>query len=168
MRPIHIFGVFALSCMVAAAQGPTESQAKALVKQALAYAKQYGMQKLVQATNQANGKFHVAADGAPFIFIYDQTGICKAAGSRMEQYVGKNRTGLQDAEGKFIVLEIVKTAKVYGNCWVDYKVRNPGNGKLEAKTSYVELFDDLIITAEGADDHTEPDHKPPFDDDGCI
>jgi hypothetical protein len=86
--------------MVAAAQGASKAQAEALVKQAVAFSKQNGMDKLIQETNQANGKFHVASGGELYIFIYDQTGLCKAIGYNTGMYVGKNRADVKDPDGK--------------------------------------------------------------------
>ena len=142
-----VFCTIALPGMVLAAQGPTKAQAEALVKQAVAFGKQNGIDKLIQETNQATGKFHVASGGELYIMIYDQTGVCKAIGYNTGMFVGKNRAELKDPDGKYPFRELIKIAKTTGKGWVDYKYPNPVNGKIEAKTTYLEMYGDLIVGA---------------------
>jgi hypothetical protein len=78
----------ALPCMFTFAQVPTSTQAVALGKQAVAYAKQNGIAKLIQETNAPNGKFHVATGGELYIFIYDERGVVKAIGYNTAALVG--------------------------------------------------------------------------------
>jgi signal transduction histidine kinase len=129
------------------AQSPSPAQAENLVKRAVAFAKQNGMEKLIEQTNQGDGRFHVGSGGQLYIFIYDQTGICKAIGYNTLPLVGVNRIGLKDPDGKFFLREMIKLAVSRGTGWVDYKYPNPINNKVEQKTSYVELVDGLIVGA---------------------
>jgi len=137
----------ALACLSLGAQAPapTPAQAETLVKRAVAYAKQHGIEKLINQTNQADGVFHVGSGSQLYIFIYDLKGVCKAIGYNTTALVGKDRSDLKDPDGKMIVREFITTAKTKGQGWVDYKYPNPVNGKIEDKTSFVELSDGLII-----------------------
>jgi signal transduction histidine kinase len=144
------FRLLALAVAVSAAafaQTGTPKQAETLVTRAVAYAKQNGMEKLIQQTNQANGIFHVGSGSQLYIFIYDQAGICKAIGYNTQALVGKDRSDLKDSSGFLIIKAFLNTAKTKGKGWVDYKYSNPLTGKEEPKTSYVEACDGLIIGA---------------------
>jgi signal transduction histidine kinase len=129
----------------AQAPAPTPAQAEKLVQAAVAYAKQNGIEKLIQQTNQADGRFHVGAGSQLYIFIYDLNGVCKGIGFNSAAIVGVNRWDLKDPDGKFFIREIVATAKNKGKGWVDYKYPNPQSGKVDQKTSYVEMFEGAII-----------------------
>lgn len=137
----------ALACSIVMAQAPSPNQAENLVKHAVAYAKQNSMEKLIEQTNQGDGRFHVGSGSQLYIFIYDQAGVCKAIGFNTLQFVGVNRFDVKDPDGKYFLREMIKMAKTKGNGWVDYKYPNPQNNKVEQKTSYVELVDGLIVGA---------------------
>ena len=145
MRYMRIASMLVGSCLLAFAQSPTPAQAEKLVAGAIAYAKKNGMEKLISQTNQADGIFHVGSGSQMYIFIYDQTGVCKAIGFNTLALVGKNRIDLKDPSGKAIIVEFINTAKTKGKGWVDYKYPNPVSGKVEQKTSYLELCDGLIV-----------------------
>jgi len=135
----------ALPCLVCFAQNPTSTEAVALVKSAVAYAKKHGGAKLIEETNSPNGKFHVATGGELYIFIYDERGTVKAIGYNTAALVGKNRIDLKDPDGVMIIQELIKIAKSKGKGWVDYKYPNPTTNALDAKTSYMEFYEGMII-----------------------
>jgi signal transduction histidine kinase len=145
MNPAKFICAAALPCLVSFAQVPSSTQAVALVKQAVAFAKQNGVAKLIQETNTPNGKFHVASGGELYIFIYDERGVVKAIGYNTAALVGVNRIDLKDPEGVMIIREIIKVAQNKGKGWVDYKYPNPTTNALDQKTSYVEYYDGAII-----------------------
>lgn len=147
MNYFRCIPIASLICSMALAQSPSPTQAENLVKHAVAYAKQNGMAKLVEQTNQGDGRFHVGSGSQLYIFIYDQNGICKAIGFNTQQFVGVNRIDLKDPDGVYFLREMVKIAKSKGSGWVDYKYPNPLSNKVEQKTSYVELVDGLIVGA---------------------
>ena len=139
------FVAITLPCLTALAQTPTSTQAVALVKSAVAYAKQNGIAKLIQETNEPNGKFHVASGGELYIFIYDERGVVRAIGYNTAALVGKSRIDLKDPDGVMIIRELIKVAHTTGKGWVDYKYPNPTTNALDAKTSYLEFYDGMII-----------------------
>jgi cytochrome c len=57
----------------------------------------------------------------------------------------KNRIELKDPDGVLFIREIINVATTKGKGWVDDKYPNPTSGAIEQKTSYLELYDDLII-----------------------
>jgi len=132
-------------CAMAFAQRPTSAQAVALVKQAVAFAKQNGIGKLIQETNQDGGRFHVASGSELYIFIYDERGVVKAIGYNTAALVGKNRIDLKDPDGVMIVRELINVAENKGKGWVDYKYPNPTTNLNEQKTSYLEFYEGAII-----------------------
>ena len=121
-----------------------KAQAQALVKEAVAFAKANGKEALLKETNQGQGRFHVKSGEALYIFVYDMAGTCQAIGFQGNM-VGVNRINAKDPDGKFFIQEILQTAKAKGSGWVDYKYPNPKTGKIEAKASYVEFLDGLVV-----------------------
>jgi signal transduction histidine kinase len=144
---IKLAGSLVLPCLMAWAQVPTQAQAKALVGQAVAFAKQNGVEKLIQETNQATGRFHVAAGSELYLFVFDQAGTCRAIGSDTEALVGRNLMSARGPDGKFYIREIVRVAKTNGKGWVDYQYPNPRTGRVEHKISYVQWYKDLVLGA---------------------
>jgi hypothetical protein len=62
--------------------------------------------------------------------------------------IGRNLIDRPDRPGgKLFRQEMQQVAMSRGSGWVDYEYENPVNGKLMAKTTYVERVDDLIICA---------------------
>ena len=59
--------------------------------------------------------------------------------------VNINRWDSKDPEGTYFVREFVHLAEAKGSGWVDYKYINPKTRKLDAKTSYVELVEGMVV-----------------------
>jgi signal transduction histidine kinase len=144
MNSAKIFMMAVLPFVVAGAQTAEVGKAEILVKRAIAYAKQNGIEKVIQQTNQANGVFHVGSGGELYLYVYDLKGTMKANGYKTE-LVGQSRFDATDPDGKFFVREFIKTVKEAGKGWVNYKYSNPSNGKLEPKTAYVQEYEGLIF-----------------------
>jgi cytochrome c len=141
----RLAGAFVLPCLMAGAQSANAPKAEALVKQAVVFAKTNGIEKLLQETNNGSGKFHVAAGSDLYIFIYDQQGVVKAIGYNTGALVGKNRIDMKDPDGKMVIQELLKMANTKGKGWVDYKYPDPTDNKVKGKSSYVELYEGLVI-----------------------
>ena len=144
MNIARILTMTVLPFVLAGAQTPEANRAEILVKRAIAYAKQNGVDKVIQQTNQANGVFHVGSGGELYLYIYDLKGMMKANGYKTE-LVGQSRFDATDPDGKFFVREFISTVKAAGKGWVNYKYANPSNGKLEPKTAYVQEYEGLIF-----------------------
>jgi len=103
--------VVALPCLCLSAQLPNSTKAVALVKSAVAYAKQNGVDKLIQETNDPDGKFHVASGGELYVFVYDMRGIVKAIGYNTAALVGKNRYELRDSDGVPFIQKMIELSQ---------------------------------------------------------
>jgi hypothetical protein len=135
-RAKYLFAV-TLPCLLAFAQAPPSTQAENLVKQALTFAKQNGMAKLIEETNSPKGRFHAPRGDKLYIFIYDQRGLAKAA--------GRTQGERQDPDGVMIMQKLLRVAKNQERGWVDYKYPNPRTNLLDQKTTYYEFFDSMMI-----------------------
>ncbi len=140
-------GLFAvtLPCLLAHTQAPPSTRAVTLVEQALAFAKQNGISRLIEETNSPNGKFHAARGDEPYIFIYDQQGLARACGYCAEQVPGQSRWNRQDPDGVMIMQKLLRVAKNQVKGWVDYKYPNPATNLLEQKTTYFEFHESMLI-----------------------
>jgi len=142
IRPILVSALVLASLGVQAQE--QKDRAQGLVKEAVAFARKNGKDALLKETSQGQGRFHVKSGDELFIFIYDFQGVCLASGMQ-SQVVGMNRFNLKDPDGKFFFQEMITLCKTKGSGWVDYKYPNPKNGKVEAKTSWVENLDGWVV-----------------------
>ena len=133
-----------LSIPALAADKGTADEAVAMVKKAAAKIKAEGKEKAYAAfADPTNKEFH---DRDLYIFVYDLNGINVAHGNNPKM-VGKNLIEMKDLEGKPLIREMVEIAKNKGNGWVEYKWPNPVSKSVEAKSSYVERVDDVLVGA---------------------
>ena len=145
MNRAKCFIAVTLSCILAFAQTPASTRAMTLVEQALAFAKQNGMTRLIEETNSPHGRFHVAKGDELYIFIYDERGLTKASGYRAEMPAGKSRWDRSDPDGVMIIQKLLRVAKNQVRGWVDYKYPNPATNLLEQKTSYYAFYESMMI-----------------------
>lgn len=125
------------------AAAPGREDAQAMVEKAVAFAETNGKEKLISEVGKKGGTFH---QGELYVFVFDQSGTLLANPAAPE-LVGKNDLDKPDADGKLFRKDILSVAKEKGSGWVDYKWKNPANGKVEPKVSYVKKQGDLIIGA---------------------
>jgi len=121
--------------------GGTADEAKALVSKGAAYIKENGKEKAFLEFTNSKGKF---VDRDLYLFAVDFRGMTLAHGGS-EKLVGKDMSGLKDADGKFFIKELIELAKSKGGGWVDYKWVNPVTKKIEAKSTYVQKVDDYFL-----------------------
>lgn len=119
----------------------TEAEAKALVEKAAVFYKEKGKDKAFAEFSNPKGQF---SKGDLYIFVVDMKGMTLAHGGN-PKLVGKDMSELKDADGKFFMKEIIKTAKEKGSGWVDYKWANPTTKKVDPKTTYVKKVDDYAF-----------------------
>jgi signal transduction histidine kinase len=136
----------AFACSMAFGQADSNAKAEALVKEAVAFAKKQGKDKLLEATSAPTGQFHLKKGDDLYLYIYNLSGVCVAHGSKAV-LVGMNRFDAKDPDGKFYVREFISNAKTKGKGWTTYKYPNPKDGKIEQKTTFVMLHEDLVICA---------------------
>ena len=144
MKPWLVVSLMVCSCLAVHAQS-SPGQAEALVRRAIGFARQNGAEKLCEQVNHGDGLFHADTGSETYLFVYDQEGVMRAYGFNAADHVGRHRLDVQDPDGKYYVREIVRTAKLKGRGWVDYKYANPRTGQVEPKSTYVEGFGNLIF-----------------------
>jgi cytochrome c len=86
------------------------------VKRAIAYLKSQGSKEAFAEFSNEVGKFARAGLG---VFVFDFRGKCLANGQN-PGFVGQNLSKLTDAQGKYYVREIIRTARKYGKGLVNY------------------------------------------------
>lgn len=138
-----LFGLTTLAFAPAsfAADKGTPDEATALARKAIAFIKANGKEKAYAEFTNPNGQFK---DRDLYIFVVDFNGKTLAHGAN-PKLVDKNMIELKDADGKLFVKEFIDVAKAKGKGWVDYKWPNPVTKAIEAKSSYVEKVDDVLI-----------------------
>ncbi len=122
----------------------TPQDAQALVHKAVRYYRQYGRARLLQELNDRHGEF---MQGDLYAYAYDRQ-LNAVAHPVQPEMVGKNFLNVPDRPGGKLFRQDMQTiALTKGSGWVDYEKKNPLTKVLEAKTTYLELTDDLIICA---------------------
>lgn len=132
-------------CLTLAAQDATPAEAESLVKEAIAFAKASGKEAAFKEITKVGGRFH-RHGGELYVFVYDLDGKVLAHGQGASK-VGVNQFKAKDPDGVEFVQDRIKLAKTKGKGWHDYKYLNPKDGKKEPKTSYIEVWDNLIFGA---------------------
>lgn len=126
---------------VMAQERGTADQAMAMVRKAADYLKANGREKAFAEFNNPKGQFR---DRDLYIMVYDMKGFNLAHGAN-PKLIGKDLIQLRDANGTLIIKEFVEVAKAKGSGWINYQWPNPVTSAVEAKSTYVEKYDDLII-----------------------
>ena len=134
--------IFAISG--AAYAEPTEKDAIALVDKGAAFMKAKGKEELIKRIMAKDPEF---VDPALYLFICDlKTGVL-VAHPMNPALLGKDLTDVPDVNGKKFRREIIELAAKSGKGWVDYSYKNPSNGKIEPKTTYIMRLDDIVLEA---------------------
>lgn len=134
---------FTLSQGARAEERGSAAEASALVKKAVAYVKANGKEKAFAEFNNPKGQF---VDRNLYIFVYDLKGTSLAIGNgNSAKMVGKDLSDMRDADGTYIIKGLIAIANAKGSGWFDYKWPNPVTKAVEAKSSYVEKLDDIMI-----------------------
>jgi cytochrome c len=124
-----------------AAEKGTPEQAVAMVKKAEEFIKKNGKEKAFAEFNSPSGQF---IQGDLYVMVYDMEGLNKAHGGN-PRLIGKNLLDIKDANGVFIVKRFIEVANTKGKGWVDYKWFNKVSNAVEAKSTYVEKYDDILV-----------------------
>jgi cytochrome c len=132
-------------CLPVAAQDASPAETEALVKEAIAFAKTNGKDAAIKEITKAGGRFHKYG-GELYVFIYDMDGKVVAHGQGASK-VGVNQMNAKDPDGVEYIKERIRLAKTKGKGWHNYKYINPKTGQKEPKTSYIEVWDNLIFGA---------------------
>ncbi|HYG85035.1 MAG TPA: cache domain-containing protein [Azospirillum sp.] len=111
---------------------PTMDDAKAITLKAADLLAAKGLDEASKVFN-ADGEFK---HGEIYVNVIDLDGIWKVYPPKPAG-VGQNVSQVKDADGVFIVQEILKVAKDKGEGWVEYRWKNPASEKIEPKVTYV-------------------------------
>jgi cytochrome c len=138
---LAVLGLFTVGLVPCSHAKDSPEEAKAMVESAIAYYKSAGKEKALAEINNPNGRFK---KGDLYVFVYDMKGVAVArpVGKGL---VGLNIMNLRDPDGKAFVKERIDLVKAKGKGWQDYKFENPSTKKIEAKTAYIEGYDDYIF-----------------------
>ena len=123
-----------------AAAAPKDD-AVGLVQDAAKFMKSKGREAALQECAKPDGPW---VKGELYVFAYDFQGVI-VAHPKNPKLVGKNMLEVPDVDGKLFRKDIVEIAKTKGSGWVDYKYKNPENGKIEEKTTYLLKSGDVIF-----------------------
>ena len=115
------------------------------MKEAIAFAKAHGKEAAFKEITHATGRFQ-RHGGELYVFVYDMDGKVLAHGQGASK-VGVNQIRAKDPDGVEYIQDRVRIAKTKGKGWHDYKYLNPKTGQKEPKTSYIEVWDNLIFGA---------------------
>lgn len=126
---------------IAANDRGSAEEASALVKKAVAYLKANGKEKAFAEFDNPKGQF---IDRNLYIFVYDMKGKNLAHGANPKMR-GKEQIDMKDVDGVFLIRSFIELSKTKGKGWVDYKWPNPVTKAIEAKSSYIEKVEDVIV-----------------------
>ncbi|QJE00520.1 cache type 2 domain-containing protein [Massilia forsythiae] len=127
----------------ASVNDPTDKDAIALVEKGAAFMKAKGKDEMIKQINAKNPDY---VEGPLYLVMRDNKGVV-LANPVNPAMVGKDLLDVPDVDGKLFRREILDVAKTKGKGWVDYKFKNPANGKVEAKTSYIYKVGDVTLEA---------------------
>ena len=126
-----------------AGDNATKDEAVAMVKKAVGFIKEQGVDKAYPEISNKSGSFH---DRDLYVVVYQLDGVVLAHGSNMK-FVGKNMIDAQDVDGKPFVKERVELASKQASFWQDYKFVNPVSKKVEPKEMYCEKLNNTAVCA---------------------
>lgn len=141
MRHLFLVPLLTLTLAPLPLHADEKAEAEAMVKAAIAFAKAKGRDAALKEISNGKGQFR---KGELYVFVYDLEGKVLAHGGDVRR-VGTLQIQGKDPDGRFYVKERIELAKTKGKGWQDYKFLNPVDGKVEAKTSYIELHDGMIF-----------------------
>ena len=148
MKKWLYIAALALTSAAFAAESPKET-AKRLVKEAIAYSREQGTTKAIDAINSEK-KFML---GDIYVTVYNMQGICLAHPTKPER-VGNDLSHEKDVDGVAFNQERLKIAeKIVKNQikeeerWQRYKFQNPQTKKIEPKIAYIDVYDGFIFAA---------------------
>ena len=145
MKKVSVFVAiafaFSLGLVAYVDAAGTAQEAKGMVEKAVTFMKANGKGKAFAEFTNQKGQF-IKED--LYIFVIDTKGVTLAHGGS-PKLVGKDMSGLKDADGKMFIKELIDAANAKGNGWSDYKWTNPTSKKIEVKSTYFQKVDDVIF-----------------------
>jgi cytochrome c len=127
---------------IAVAAEPSEKDAIAMSERGAAFVKAHGRDELIKRISAKDPSF---VQGSMYIYMRDLTSGMNIAHPFNPSIIGKDLNEVPDVNGKLYRRDILEMARKDGKGWIDYMYKNPENGKVEAKTSYVQRVGDVIL-----------------------
>lgn len=119
----------------------TKEEAVALVKRAIAYANQVGVDKALPEFSDKTSKW---VDRDLYLIVVDKTGNRIAHGQNVKM-IGKSMAESVDVNGKAYGVEVMDVGFKQGSGWVDYFFTDPLTKRQAAKSAYVEKFGEYLF-----------------------
>ncbi len=124
-----------------AAEKATKDEAVAMVKRAVVFIKEKGLEKAYAEISNREGQF---IDRDLYVVVYRLDGKVLAHGAN-EKLIGTDQSQAKDPDGKFFVKERIELANQQPTFWQDYKFMNPVSHKVEPKEMYCERLEDTAV-----------------------
>ena len=125
------------------AEFATKDEAVAMVKKAVAFIKEQGVDKAYAEISTKGGKF---SDRDLYVVVYSLAGKVLAHGSK-QKLIGKDLIDAQDVDGKYFVKERTELARKNAEFWQDYKFVSPATKKIQPKQMYCQRVDETAVCA---------------------
>lgn len=132
---------FVVSFGAMAEERGTKDEAVALVKKAIAYANEVGIDKALPEFSDKAGKW---VDRDLYLIVVDKAGMRIAHGLNVKM-IGKSMAESVDVNGKAYGVEVMDVGTKQGSGWVDYFFTDPLTKKQTAKSAYVEKSGDYLF-----------------------
>jgi cytochrome c len=126
----------------AASDRGTPDEAVAMVKKVIDDMKKDGKEKVIQEIQAGSARYK---DRDLYVFISGMDGVTRANGAN-PKIAGKNLTDIKDADGKPIGKERFDLARTKGKGWQDYRWPDPLTKEIRKKATYLEKYEDLVIS----------------------
>ena len=110
-----------------------------MVKRAVALYEQQGQRALALITSDPQ---HLFAEKDMYVFAFNREGQYLAFGGNPSK-LQVNLFRVPGLDGRKLVMDAFSVGENGG--WVDYEITNPTSGKIEHKTSYVEIVSDNLV-----------------------
>jgi methyl-accepting chemotaxis protein-2 (aspartate sensor receptor) len=133
----NVVGIFKLK----SAKHGTKEEAAEMVRRAVASLEDNGRDKTFAEISNKLGAF---CDRDLYVVIYDMRGKNLAHGANPGN-VGKDMLDARDGAGKPYLRERIAIIQNQGGGWQDYLFLNPISKQMEAKSMYLERYEDLIV-----------------------
>jgi signal transduction histidine kinase len=124
-----------------AGESANKDEAAAMVKKAVGFIKEQGVDKAYAEISNKAGRF---IDRDLYIVVYQLDGKVLAHGAN-EKFIGKDMSEAQDVDGKLYVKERIEMANKQPSFWQDYKFVNPVSKKVEPKQMYCERVENTAV-----------------------
>lgn len=143
IRAVAAIAALTIASAATAAEFATKDEAVAMVKQAVSFIKESGVDKAYPEISNKKGRF---TDRDLYVVVYGLDGKVLAHGAN-EKLIGKDMIDAQDVDGKYFVKERTELARKQAEFWQDYKFVNPTNKKVEPKQMYCVRNDETAVCA---------------------